>query len=233
IAPFTDPRVRQAVALTLNRPAMVAGLLDGHGSVANDSPFGPRFPSTDTSVPQRVQNISQAKQLLAAAGHPNGFSVKLDTEQYEEIPQLATVIAEDAKAAGIDITLNVESQSLYYGSSKYGSSDWLDGTMSLVDYGDRGVPNLYLEATLTSDGQWNAARFRNPTYDALVKQYVAALDLSAQRAIAGKIQRLLLDETPLIIPYWIDGLTASTPTVGGLNPTSTAQLYLNSAYKSA
>ena len=233
IAPFTDPRVRQAVALTLNRPAMVTGLLSGDGSVANDYPFGPRFPSTDTTVPQRTQNISMAKQLLAAAGHPNGFSVKLDTEQYQEVPELATVIAQDAKAAGIDIALNVESQTLYYGKSTFGNSDWLDGTMSLVDYGDRGVPNVFLEAPLTSTGPWNAARFHNKTYDALVKQYVAAVDLSAQRTIAGKIQRLLLQETPIVIPYWIDGLTASTPNVGGLNPTSIAQLYLNTAYKSA
>src|SRR3984885_16603 len=233
IPPFTDARVRQAVAYTLNRPAMVAGLLDGYGSVANDTPFGPRFPSTDTSVPQRVQNIAKAKQLLAAAGHPNGFSVKLDTEQYEEVPQLATVIAQDAKAAGIDIALNVESQTLYYGKSTYGNSDWLDGTMSLVDYGDRGVPNVFLEAPLTSDGPWNAARFHNPQYPSLVKQYVAAIDLPTQRQIAGKIETLLLQETPIIIPYWIDGLTASTPNVGGLNPTSIAQLYLNAAYKSA
>jgi peptide/nickel transport system substrate-binding protein len=232
-APFTDPRVRQAVAYTLDRPAMVTGLLSGDGSVANDYPFGPRFPSTDTSVPQRTQNISLAKQLLAAAGHPNGFSVKLDTEQYQEIPQLATVIAQQAKAAGINIALNVESQTLYYGKSTFGNSDWLDGTMSLVDYGDRGVPNVFLEAPLTSNGPWNAARFHNKTYDSLVKQYVAAIDLQTQRKIAGEIERLLLAETPIIIPYWIDGLTASTPSVGGLNPTSIAQLYLNTAYKSA
>jgi peptide/nickel transport system substrate-binding protein len=105
--------------------------------------------------------------------------------------------------------------------------------MSLVDYGDRGVPNVYLEAPLTSAGPWNAARFKNKTYDSLVKQYVAATDLQTQKQIAGKIENLLLQETPLIIPYWIDGLTASTQNVNGLNPTSIAQLYLNAAYKSA
>jgi peptide/nickel transport system substrate-binding protein len=103
--------------------------------------------------------------------------------------------------------------------------------MSLVDYGDRGVPNVFLEAPLTSSGPWNAARFKNPTYDALVKQYVAALDLSSQRTIAGKIENLLLQETPIVIPYWIDGLTASASGVRGLNPTSIAQLYLNNASK--
>jgi peptide/nickel transport system substrate-binding protein len=230
-APFTDPRVRQAVAYTLDRAGMVQALLSGDGSVANDYPFGPRFPSTDTSVPQRTQNLSKAKQLLAAAGHSNGFSVNLKTEQYQEIPQLAQVIQQNAASAGIKIALNVESQPSYYGKSTYGNSDWLDGMMSLVDYGDRGVPNVYLEAPLTSKGAWNAARFHNKQYDTLVKQFVAALDMQTQKQIAGKIENLLLQETPIVIPYWIDGLTASVQGVSGLNPTSIAQLYLNQASK--
>jgi peptide/nickel transport system substrate-binding protein len=231
IAPWNDPRVRQAVALSLDRSGMVAALLNGDGTVANDYPFGPRFPSTDTSVPQRTQNISQAKQLLQAAGHPS-INVTLKTEQYEEIPQLAQVIKEDLAKIGINVKLDIETQTTYYGKATFGNSDWLDGTMSLVDYGERGVPNVYLEAPLTSKGPWNAARFKNKQYDSLVKKYVAALDLQTQKQIAGQIQRLLLKETPLVIPYWIDGLTASTQGVNGLNPTSIAQLYLNAASKS-
>ena len=91
------------------------------------------------------------------------------------------------------------------------------------------MPNVFLEATLGSKGPWNAARFRNPPYDRLVKQYVAALDLSTQRQVAGKIETLLLAQTPLIVPYFIDGLTATTPKVTGVNPTSTGQLFLSKA----
>ncbi len=232
LAPFTDPRVRQAVGWALDRKGMVSALLAGYGSVANDYPFGPRFPSTDTSVAQRSQDIAKAKQLLSAAGHSGGISTTMKTEIYEEVPQLAQAIAADCAKAGINIKVDTEPQSTYYGKATFGNSDWLDGTMSLVDYGDRGVPNVFLEAPLTSKGPWNGARFHNSTYDGLVKQYVAALDLSAQRQVAGKIENLLLQETPIVYPYWLDGLTASTPSVGGLNPTSIAQLYLNTAYKS-
>jgi peptide/nickel transport system substrate-binding protein len=231
-APFTDPRVRQAVAYSLDRAGMVNALLSGDGHLANDYPFGPRFPSTDTTVPQRTQDIAKAKQLLSAAGQ-SSINVTMATEIYQEIPQLAQVIKADAAKAGININLKIEQQSQYYGKATFGNSDWLDATMSLVDYGDRGVPNVYLEAPLTSSGPWNAAHFKNKQYDGLVKQYVAATDLQTQKSIAGKIEQLLLNETPLVIPYWIDGLTASTPSVGGLNPTSIAQLYLNGAYKSA
>jgi peptide/nickel transport system substrate-binding protein len=233
MAPFTDARVRQAIALCLDRPAMVQALLDGDGEVGNDSPFAPKFPSTNTTVPQRVQDIAKAKQLLAAAGHAKGFSTTLTTEQYEEIPELAQVIQQAATKIGVNIKLKVETQANYYGKATYGNSDWLDAIMSLVDYGDRGVPNVFLDAPLTSNGPWNAAHFKNPTYDNLVKQYVAAVDLQTQKTIAGKIETLLLDETPLVIPYFIDGLTATTSSVHGVNPTSISAIYLKDAYKSA
>jgi peptide/nickel transport system substrate-binding protein len=233
MAPFTDARVRQAIALSFDRPGMVTALLDGDGSVGNDSPFGPRFPSTDTSVPQRVQDLTKAKQLLAAAGHPHGFTTTLTTEEYEEIPELAQVIKAQAAKIGVNFNLKIETQSNYYGKDTYGNSDWLDAIVSLVDYGDRGVPNVYLEAPLTSTGPWNAARFKNPTYDKLVQQYVAAVDLQTQRQIAGKIETLLLAETPIVIPYFLDGLTAATSSVHGVNPTSIAAIYLKDAYKTA
>ncbi len=142
-APFNDAKVRQAVAYSLDRTGMVAALLSGKGSVANDYPFGPRFPSTDTTVPQRSQNINMAKQLLQQAGH-SSINATLFTEQYQEIPQLAQAIQQNAKQAGININLKVETQTNYYGKATFGNSDWLDGQMSLVDYGDRGVPNVYL-----------------------------------------------------------------------------------------
>ncbi len=233
VAPFTDARVRQAVALAFNRPDMVTALLNGEGEVGNDTPFAPKFPSTNTTVPQRAQNIAKAKQLLSAAGHPSGFSATLTTEQYEEIPQLAQVMAQQAKAIGVDIKLKVETQSAYYGKATFGNSDWLDAEMSLVDYGDRGVPNVFLDAPLLSDGVWNAAHFKNKTYDNLVKQYTAAVDLQTQKTIAGKIETLLLDQTPLVIPYFIDGLCATTKKVSGVAPTSISAVFLKNASISA
>jgi len=232
-APFTDARVRQAIALTLDRPGTVKALLNGYGDLGNDNPFAPKFPSEDTSIPQRAQDLAKAKQLLAAAGHSGGFSTTLTTEQYEEVPALAQVVAAAAAKIGVKIKLKVETQANYYGKATYGNSDWLDAAMSLVDYGDRGVPNVFLEATLTSGGPWNAARFRNKTYDGLVRQYVASVDLQTQKSIAGKIETLLLDQTPLIIPYFNNGLLATAKGVENVLPSATAQVFLAKASKSA
>jgi peptide/nickel transport system substrate-binding protein len=237
-APFTDPRVRQAIALTLDRPAIIQALFKGYADLGNDSPFAPVFPSTDTSVPQRAQDIAKAKSLLAAAGHPNGFSVHLTTEQLGEIPQLAQIVAQSAKSIGVTIGLTVESSSAYYGKATFGNSDWLDATMSLVDYGHRGVPNAFLTATLqttnakTGTGSWNAAHFSNPQYDKLAAQYIATADLSTQRMVAGQIQNLLLNETPIIIPYFYNYLTATAKNVTGAYPTAVGHIFLYNATKS-
>lgn len=72
IHPFTSKYVRQAIALTLDRPSMVASLFKGKAVVGNDSPFAPIFPTTvgPPAVPQRVQNLKLAKELLAKGGVP-------------------------------------------------------------------------------------------------------------------------------------------------------------------
>jgi peptide/nickel transport system substrate-binding protein len=237
-APFTDPRVRQAIALTLNRPAIVTALFKGYADVGNDSPFAPVFPSTNMSIAQRTQNLSQAKSLLAVAGHPSGFSTQLITENFLEIPDYAQIIVQSAAAIGVKINLKVESSSAYYGKGTFGNSDWLDATMSLVDYGHRSVPNVFLSAPLqtinatTGTGSWNAAHFSNSQYDKLVTQYIAAIDLSSQRSIAGQIETLLLSETPIVFGYFYDYLTATAKGVTGVYPTAIGHLFLNNAAKS-
>ena len=237
-APFTDPRVRQAIALTLNRPEIITALWKGYADIGNDSPFAPVFPSTNTSVAQRVQNISQAKSLLAAAGHPSGFSAKLITENFLEIPEYAQIIVQAAAAIGVKINLTVESSTQYYGKATFGNSDWLDATMSLVDYGHRSVPNVFLTSPLetynakTGTGTWNAAHFANSQYDTLVSQYIAATDLSTQRSLAGQIETLLLAQTPVIYSYFYNYLSATAMGVTGVYPTAIGHLFLYNAAKS-
>ncbi|TIV76446.1 MAG: peptide ABC transporter substrate-binding protein, partial [Mesorhizobium sp.] len=101
--------------------------------------------------------------------------------------------------------------------------------MGITDYGHRGVPNVLLSAPLKSDGTWNAAHFKNKDYDMLVSSYIAALDLEAQKATAGNIQKLLLEETPIIFGYFLDYLTATAKGVTGVQPSAVGQLFLDEA----
>ena len=110
--------------------------------------------------------------------------------------------------------------------------------MSLVDYGHRSVPNVFLTAPLvttnatTGTGPWNAAHFNNPQYNSLVAKYIAAIDLSTQRSLAGQIETLLLTQTPIIFGYFYNYLTATAQGVTGVYPTAIGHLFLYNAAKS-
>ena len=222
-APFNDKRIRQALALTLDRPAVITGLWNGKAQLANDHPIFKMYPYSDTSVAQRAQDLTMAKSLLAAAGKSGGFSVTLYTEKVQEIPDLAALVQAGGKAIGINITLNITDSGTYY--DKY----WLNSPIGITDYGHRGVPNTFLSAPLLSTGTWNAAHYSNPAYDALYKQYVKAVDLASQKAITGQIEKLLLDDTPMIIPYNYDHLTAVKTKVAGVETTGMGHLNLRQA----
>jgi peptide/nickel transport system substrate-binding protein len=227
--PFRDKRVRQAIALTLDRPGIIDGLFEGLSDLGNDSPFAPVFAATNTDVPQRAKDIEQAKQLLSDAGMPNGFQVQLNAIKAGEVPQYAQIVQNSAKEIGVDIKLVIQDPSTYYGDAVFGSSPWLDSVMSLVDYGHRGVPNVLLGAPLLSDGVWNAAHFKNPQYDELVAGFFSEPDIGRQRDLAGEIQTLLLDETPIIFAYFYNLLAPTLSNVSGVVPTAINHLFVDRA----
>ncbi len=68
--PFADVRVRQAFRLIVDREQMIRAVWDGHGTVGNDI-FSIWDPMYDHAIPQRKQNIAEARSLLKSAGHKN------------------------------------------------------------------------------------------------------------------------------------------------------------------
>jgi len=227
--PFRDKRVRQALALLVDRRALVDGLFAEKADLGNDSAFAPAYASTDTSVAQRKQDVEKAKQLLADAGKGGGFSVVLSTLEELYVPDHAQLLQNDAKQAGIQIRLEVTDKASYYGDAVFGKSRWLDSVLGVTNYAHRAVPNVLLGAPLKSDGTWNSAHFRNKRYDKLVDDYAAALDIESQRTTANQIQTLLLDEVPIQYPFFSSYLTAVKKTVGNVEPTATGHLDLRSA----
>src|SRR5262249_37266626 len=112
LPPFDDVRVRQAMRLLVDRKQIIAQVLSGYGFEGNDlyAPFDPGY----LQMPQRDQDISEAKSLLKAAGHSN-LSVDLHTTNGAAgMVELATVFQNQAAAAGVKV--NVHNDPNYYGN---------------------------------------------------------------------------------------------------------------------
>ena len=230
--PLSDYRVRQAIALTLDRPAIVKQLFNGLADIGNDSPFAPVY-GLARSVPQRKQNIPMAKQLMAAAGHAKGFSITLTTETTGEIPELAQIVKQSVKAIGINMNLMIESSTAYFAGTStgppkgWGNTPWLNAPINITDWGARPIPNVYLVSALETKGVWNAAHYSNPKFDALVKTYLASPSFTDQNKAATAMQQILLHDTPVVFPYFYYFIAAGSKSLKNYAPDALGPDYLS------
>jgi peptide/nickel transport system substrate-binding protein len=230
---FTDKRVRQALAFSLDRQSMIQSLFKGKSDLGNDNPFAPVYPFSDTTVPQREQDIAKAKQLLSDAGVSN-LTATLHAVKLQEIPDLAVLVKSGAAEAGINLNVSVEDSGPFYAKS------WCpttpkdppcsgDAELGIVDYGHRGVPDVFLNAALSTHGAWNSAQYHNPAYDSAFKSYQAALGLDAEKSAARKIEEMLLDDSPTLFPYFYNYLSAHTNQFANIEATAMGHMFLSKA----
>ena len=229
---FADKRARQAMSMALDHQAIVDGLLQGKAKVANDTPFFTMFPSSGNG-PAREFNLEKAKALMAEVA-PNGFDVTLYSWATMEIPDLAVLIQNAGKELGVNVKIELRDD--YYDSYWVSWDANTPGSdLGITDYGHRGVPDVFLNAPLLSvdkGGVWNAAEFANAGYDAAVAAYTASVDLQTQQKAALEIQTILQDESPLMIPYNFNFMSAAQKNVSGVTNSGMGQVYTENASKS-
>src|SRR5262249_7301926 len=111
--PFADVRVRKAMKLIADRQALVDGAYEGFGIPANDLQGRlSQYFASDLPVPQ--QDIEQAKSLLKSAGQ-EGLSFVLPTSDAGAgFVAAATLFAEQAKAAGVNISVKQIDPATYF-----------------------------------------------------------------------------------------------------------------------
>lgn len=225
-----DPRVRRAIALTINRPQQVKKIMLGAAEVGNDNPFWRGFASTDRTVKQRTQNLTLARSLLKAAGAEN-LKFTLTTWQLLDHPDHAASIQAYARQAGIEMGIEIMDVGKYYDAEPAGAdyattTPWLNRTATLTEYGARGVPNIYLTRAYMSTGDWNASHYKNAEFDSLAKTFLAAAELGAQRKASKRMAGILLRDTPVITDYFINYVTASSSKVKNYVPEGLSHIRL-------
>jgi peptide/nickel transport system substrate-binding protein len=231
---FTDVRVRQAVALGINRQELLDVILQGKGTIANDHPIAPSYEFFDASQAQRERDVEAAKALLKEAGK-EGLAVTLHAPQLVEIPQLAELIQTQLKDIGMDITLNVESTDTFYDRwcKVYDSPvepTGCDGgeEFGIVDYGNRGTPDVYLVKAYAT-GEWNSAHYISEPFREAVSTYQAALTLEDRKGPISEIQKIANEDVPYVIPYFYDSLFAYKKSVTGIVASGLGHFYLGAA----
>ena len=104
-APFSDIRVRQAIAHTLDRQAIIDGAMFGQGTPIGTH-FAPHHPAYKAElIDTYPHDIEKAKALLAEAGFPEGFKATLQLPPPTYARRGGEIIASQLREIGIDLEI--------------------------------------------------------------------------------------------------------------------------------
>ena len=197
IAAFQDPRVRRAVAMSLDRDALVA--LDGSYP---SGPVGPAHAGDALSEQDLKAHAlyrrdpAEAKKLLVAAG-VDGLAFRLSLPDLPLMLQIAQVVADNLQTSGFTPRLqNVP----FEGWQKSFLAGDFEAT--LFDIGALDTPDIGLRLHTTEGiaGKFSLWGYSNPMYDVAVRNALSAVDPKVRAQRSKDAQRLLLDDGPAMLP---------------------------------
>ncbi|KMO31591.1 peptide ABC transporter substrate-binding protein [Methylobacterium variabile] len=200
--PFDDLRVRRAVAMAIDKAAIVTGVY-GPGGTAARSPLPPNLWGHDPTLADPPLDRAGAQRLLAEAGYPSGFEAEL---WYPPVSRaynpngrrVADMIQADLARIGVRLRLVTDEWSAY-------RSKMLAGVPKMALFGwtaDNGDPDNFLGVLLgcvpARTGGSNIARWCDPTFDALVTKARRVTDQGTRAELYRQAQAIFRRELPWV-----------------------------------
>lgn len=211
-APFSDVRVRTAMRLIADRQQLIDQAFGGHGRLANDlyGPFDPDYIGND--LPQREQDIDQAKSLLKAAGHED-LQVELTTSAGvgAGATEAANLFAQHARQAGVQVRVNLVDSSVFYG----------DQYLSWVFAQDFWNTRPYLPqvaACALPSSPYNETHFDDPEFNDVIGAAYREMDPARRSTLLADAQRIEYERGGLLIWGFQNQVDAYGPFVTGVTP---------------
>ena len=192
VEPFNDPAVRQAMACAIDRQAVMDFVADGRGTAVGSS----MYPAFKKYYMPELNDYykydpAKAKEMLSAAGYPNGFDMTIMVASNNK-PHVDTteVVAEQLRAIGINAEVQQVEWQTWYDEAYKGRN--FQATVVGLDAHNMTARDL-LER-FTSDHPKNFINYNNPAYDDLFQQAITAKDEAVQTKLYKQMETLLTED---------------------------------------
>lgn len=202
--PLSDVKVRRALSMAIDRRTIVAEILKGlatpTGSQTSPADFGYK------AIEPPPYDPAKAKALLAEAGYPNGFSIKMQApRRYISSAEVGQAIAQQFAAIGVKAELEAPEWSVYAQQVPAGKQ----APIYMLAWGSTQTldADAALFAILRSGEPYSTVAM--PALDALLDQSRKIVDSEKRKAVLFEIQDKMAEETPLLTLYQEDSLYAA------------------------
>jgi peptide/nickel transport system substrate-binding protein len=223
--PFDDVRVRQAFKLIADREQMVQQALAGQGRVANDI-YAPYDESYNSDLPQRHQDLDQAKSLLAKAGHSD-LTVELTTAPFHSgVVEAAQIFAQQAKGAGVTVQVKKVNEATYWGPN------YLKWTFSQDFWFTRTFLAQVAQGNLPT-APYNQTHWNDPRWQKMYAEARSQLDEAKRTDIIHRMQKLQWDEGGELIWSFANQIDAISTKVTGMQPAKSGIPLMSYSFKHA
>jgi peptide/nickel transport system substrate-binding protein len=218
--PFDNLQVRQAIHLAIDKEKMAEIVLFGHGTPTH-SPIPPSHPFFNKEISFKT-DLAKARALLAEAGYPKGFEVKMYVPEGRPARErLGITVREMLKPLGIKVDIQRVPWDKFITEIEGKAISHTDGFYS------RPTVDTSLYPWYHSLGSWNddTWHYKNTKVDQLLDKARQTRNDEERKKVYMEFQRMVVEEPPGVIPYVINHVNAYHKTVKGLH--SSPMMYLD------
>lgn len=211
--PFDDLRVRQAMAHAINTKALLEGVMNNLGTPGGglESVVIPGAAAIDPYP----YDPERARELLAEAGLPDGFSVDfyLPTGRYINDRQLGEAI--QAQLAEVGIKANLQTPEFGTYLSMLEAKDQIP--MFLLGKGSpTGDPDFTLTINVSTDGSGNYGNYSNEIVDELLLKQRGTVNVEERHEMLRQIIQTAYDDVPWIVLFYENQIFGQRESVKGV-----------------
>jgi peptide/nickel transport system substrate-binding protein len=194
--PLSDVRVRQALNHAVNRPLINKALFNDKAILCR-GPISPRTLGADPGLKPYEYSPEKAKKLLAEAGYPNGFEIRLAFSPYmPQVQEQAEAIAADLAKVGVQVKLESFERAVMWDRYKNKLHQ-----MFIYFWDDAPEPDRYMYSLFHSKSR--DYYYKNETVDQLLEKGRGTMDPAARVKVYNELDRFLYQDAPWVYLYVI------------------------------
>jgi peptide/nickel transport system substrate-binding protein/oligopeptide transport system substrate-binding protein len=209
--PLVDARVRQAINYAVDTDRIIERLVSGRGTHAAGV-IPPALGGYDSTRKPYKYNPAKAKQLLAAAGHPNGIDIELWSSNVPLYLTIAQTVQAYLTAVGIRVKLVQREAAAARGAARKGQTDMIIKDW-YADYPDAEDFLYPLLASVNRGAGGNVSFYSNSTFDSVVTASRRELNEAKRNALYRQADSIAFNDAPMLFLYFYDELYAVQPWV--------------------